>query len=54
MHLAQEEYGHMSQEAMEDVAGVLDLDPTHVLSLAGFYTPVLRRAGWQIRAGNLQ
>ena len=38
MHLAQEEYGYMSKAAMEDVAGVLELDPTHVLSLAGFYS----------------
>lgn len=38
MYLAQEEYGFMSQEAMRDVAGVLDMDPTEVLSLAGFYT----------------
>lgn len=38
MHLAQEEYGHMSKEAMQDVADVLDLDPTHVLSLTGFYS----------------
>lgn len=38
MHLVQEEYGHMSQEAMAEVAEILDLDPTHVLSLAGFYT----------------
>lgn len=38
MHLAQEEYGHMSDEAIEDVAGILELDPTHILSLAGFYS----------------
>ena len=38
MHMAQEEYGYMSKEAMRDVAGVLDLDPTHVLSLTGFYS----------------
>lgn len=38
MHLAQEVYGYMSEEAMQDVANILDLDPTHVLSLAGFYT----------------
>lgn len=38
MHLAQTEYGRMSQEAMKEVADILDLDPTHVLSLAGFYT----------------
>lgn len=38
MHLAQREYGYMSQEAMREVAGILDLDPTHVLSLSGFYS----------------
>ncbi len=38
MHLAQQEYGYMSDEAMREVADILDLDPTHVLSLAGFYS----------------
>jgi NADH-quinone oxidoreductase subunit E len=38
MHLVQEEYGYMSKEAMREVAAILDLDPTHILSLAGFYT----------------
>ena len=38
MHLAQEEYGHLSRDAMRAVAEVLDLDPTHILSLAGFYS----------------
>lgn len=38
MHLAQDEYGYMSDEAMRDVAGIVEVDPTHVLSLAGFYT----------------
>ena len=38
MYLAQEHYGYMSKEAMRDVAEVLNLDPTEVLSLAGFYT----------------
>ncbi len=38
MYLAQEAYGYMSKEAMRDVANVLNLDPTEVLSLAGFYT----------------
>lgn len=38
MHLAQQEYGYMSQEAMVEVAEILGLDPTHVLSLAGFYS----------------
>lgn len=38
MHLAQTEYGYMSQEAMTEVAEILDLDPTHALSIAGFYS----------------
>jgi NADH-quinone oxidoreductase subunit E len=38
MHLAQHEYGYMSEEAMREVAAILDLDPTHILSLAGFYS----------------
>ena len=38
MHLAQHHYGYMSNEAMRDVAAILDLDPTHILSLAGFYS----------------
>ena len=38
MHLAQHEYGYMSDEAKREVADILGLDPTHVLSLAGFYS----------------
>jgi NADH-quinone oxidoreductase subunit E len=38
MHLAQNEYGYMSDEAMREVADILGLDPTHILSLAGFYS----------------
>lgn len=38
MHLAQRVHGYMSQEAMNEVAEILDIDSTHVLSLAGFYT----------------
>ena len=38
MHLAQDEYGYMSQQAMDDVAEIVDVSSTHVLSLAGFYT----------------
>lgn len=38
MYLAQEAYGFMSRDAMRDVASVLGLDPTHILSLAGFYS----------------
>lgn len=38
MHLAQQEHGYMSRQAMREVAEILELDPTHVLSLAGFYS----------------
>ena len=38
MHLAQKEYGYMSDDAIKEVADILDLDPTHILSLAGFYS----------------
>jgi NADH-quinone oxidoreductase subunit E len=38
MHLAQTEYGYMSESAMEEVAEIVGVHPTHVLSLAGFYT----------------
>lgn len=38
MHLAQQEYGYMSDEAKREVAAILNLDPTHVLSLSGFYS----------------
>jgi NADH-quinone oxidoreductase subunit E len=37
LHIAQQEYGYASPEAIADVASILDLDPTHVLSIAGFY-----------------
>jgi NADH-quinone oxidoreductase subunit E len=38
MYLAQEAYGYLSKEAMVDVADNIGIDPTEVLSLAGFYT----------------
>ncbi|GMQ79049.1 MAG: hypothetical protein BMS9Abin02_1601 [Anaerolineae bacterium] len=38
MYLAQEAYGYLSREAMVDVANNIGIDPTEVLSLAGFYT----------------
>ncbi|MDJ0753373.1 MAG: NAD(P)H-dependent oxidoreductase subunit E [Ardenticatenaceae bacterium] len=38
MHIAQKEYGYMSQEAKEEVADILGIDPTHVLSITGFYS----------------
>jgi NADH-quinone oxidoreductase subunit E len=38
MHLAQQIHGYMSQEAMQEVAEILEIDSTHVLSLSGFYS----------------
>lgn len=38
MHLAQNEYGYMSAEAKQEVADILEIDPTQVMSIAGFYS----------------
>ena len=36
--LAQQEFGHLSAEVMEHIAGLLDLSPAYVGSVASFYT----------------
>jgi NADH-quinone oxidoreductase E subunit len=38
LYIAQEHYGHVNDDAVEDVAEILDMDPTQVRSIAGFYT----------------
>lgn len=38
LYLAQEEYGWLSEDALEEVAALIDVDPTQVHSVAGFYT----------------
>jgi NADH-quinone oxidoreductase subunit E len=38
LYIAQKEYGHISQEAIQEVAALLGIDPTDVGSLVGFYT----------------
>lgn len=38
MHLAQQEYGHMSQEAIDEVADIVGIESTQVYSLSGFYS----------------
>lgn len=38
LHLSQRVYGYVSHEAKEDIAEIIDVDPTHVMSVAGFYT----------------
>ncbi|NWG15568.1 MAG: NAD(P)H-dependent oxidoreductase subunit E [Chloroflexi bacterium] len=38
LYLAQEEYGWVSPEGIQEVADLCDMDPTQVQSIAGFYT----------------
>ena len=38
LYLAQEAYGHITPGAYDEVAGLIDVDPTQVRSIAGFYT----------------
>ncbi len=38
LYLAQEEYGHLTDESFSEVSALVDVDPTQVRSIAGFYT----------------
>jgi NADH-quinone oxidoreductase subunit E len=38
LYIAQEEYGYVSLQGIEEVATLCELDPTQVKSIAGFYT----------------
>jgi NADH-quinone oxidoreductase subunit E len=38
LHLAQEAYGWVSPQGIQDVAELCEMDPTQVRSIAGFYT----------------
>jgi NADH-quinone oxidoreductase subunit E len=38
LYLAQSEYGHLDQRALAEVAGLLELEPTQVASIVGFYS----------------
>ena len=38
LYIAQEEYGWVNPEGINEVAQILGLDPTQVKSIAGFYT----------------
>jgi NADH-quinone oxidoreductase subunit E len=38
LHIAQEHYGWVSPEGIQEVAELCDMDPTQVKSIAGFYT----------------
>jgi NADH-quinone oxidoreductase subunit E len=37
LRIAQEKYGHLSREALEEVADALDLTPAYCMSVASFY-----------------
>ncbi len=41
--LAQEEFGHVSEGAMKEIAGVLDLTPPQVYETVTFYTMLNRQ-----------
>jgi NADH:ubiquinone oxidoreductase subunit E len=45
LHLAQKEFGHLSDEALKLVAATLDLPYAHVYGVATFYTMYRRKPG---------
>ena len=38
LYVAQREYGHLTDEAIQEVADILDMTPTQVRTVVGFYT----------------
>ena len=38
LYLAQSEYGYITKDAMQEVADILDIEPTQVASVVGFYS----------------
>lgn len=38
LYIAQEEYGYVSEQGIQEVAQLCEMDPTQVRSIAGFYT----------------
>lgn len=38
LYIAQEEYGWVNDDAVNEVAQIIEIDPTQVRSIAGFYT----------------
>lgn len=45
LHLAQKEFGHLHDDAIQCVAAFLDLPESHVHGVATFYTMLRRQAG---------
>jgi NADH-quinone oxidoreductase subunit E len=38
LYIAQEEYGHITEDAIKEIGEILGLDATHIKGLIGFYT----------------
>ena len=49
LFLAQREDGYISKDAIKEIAGLLDLDPTDVGSLIGYYTLFYDKPGAKYR-----
>ena len=49
LYLAQYEAGYVSAQAMDEIAAILDLDPTEVASVVGFYTLYYDQPGGKYR-----
>lgn len=49
LYLAQREYGHVPPEAIEEIASLLEVEPTQVGSLLGFYSLYYDRPGGRYR-----
>jgi NADH-quinone oxidoreductase subunit E len=49
LHLAQCDSGYVSVQAMEEIAEILELDPTEVASVVGFYTLYYDHPGGKYR-----
>lgn len=49
LFLAQQEYGSITKEAIEEIANLLSLDATQVASLVGFYTLFHEEPGGRYR-----
>jgi NADH-quinone oxidoreductase subunit E len=49
LYLAQREHGYVTKAALSDIAGLLDITPTDVASIVGFYTLYHDEPGGAIR-----
>jgi NADH-quinone oxidoreductase subunit E len=51
LYIAQDQYGHLTPDAIREVAAILDLPPTDVFEVVGFYTLFYNRpvGAWMIQ-----